>query len=246
MVIMRAHFNWKTAILVVICLAILLRLGFWQLQRADEKRHIMADIQARMSQPAVPYESLPVNKIDNYRNVHVTASFLPHYVLLDNQVYQGRFGYEVVQAAQLPSGQVLWVSRGWIAGDASRRALPQVKTPQGRQNLSGYLYQPTRPLQLAESEQSGQWPRVVQSLELQKLYKQIDKTAKIAPSFLLRLDPQSPAALTRHWQLVNVQPAKHTGYAVQWFGMAVVLVIVYLAAGFRRATPGKVSSDEQH
>ena len=30
------------------------------------------------------------------------------------------------------------------------------------------------------------------------------------------------------WQIVNVSPEKHTGYAVQWFVMAVVLGIFYI------------------
>ena len=31
------------------------------------------------------------------------------------------------------------------------------------------------------------------------------------------------------WQVVNVSPAKHRGYAVQWFSMAAVLALLYLA-----------------
>ena len=46
--------------------------------------------------------------------------------------------------------------------------------------------------------------------------------------YVLRLDRESPAALTVDWRVVNVQPDKHTGYAVQWFAMAAVLAVFYI------------------
>ena len=89
-----------------------------------------------------------------------------------------------------------------------------------------------------------QWPQRIQAIELEKLYKALDKTAKIAPLFLLRLDPQSPAALTPHWQLVNVEPAKHSAYAMQWFGMALLLVVLFAIASLRRQRHDKVPCNE--
>lgn len=231
---LRAHFNWKLMIFVVLCLPVLLRLGFWQLDRAEQKRTILAEQQTLAEQPAVDYQQLDAGQFANYRNVSVQARWLPRIFLLDNQTWQGKFGYEVIQAAQLENGQLLLVSRGWIQGSLDRKQLPQVDTPAGIQLLSGYLYQPQATLQLAETETSTGWPRVIQAVELEKLYKQVGITGRMPPLFLLRLDQYNPAVLTSHWQIVNVLPEKHTGYAVQWFLMAAVLVILFLVASFRR------------
>ena len=44
----------------------------------------------------------------------------------------------------------------------------------------------------------------------------------------VRIDDGQPGALAVDWQIVNVSPAKHRGYAVQWFTMAAVLAIIFL------------------
>ena len=46
----------------------------------------------------------------------------------------------------------------------------------------------------------------------------------------LRLEADSPGALETGWVIVNVQPSKHTGYAVQWSALAVALIILGLFA----------------
>jgi cytochrome oxidase assembly protein ShyY1 len=48
--------------------------------------------------------------------------------------------------------------------------------------------------------------------------------------YQLRLDQDSPGALQTGWATVSVQPAKHTGYAVQWFVMALVLLLMTVIA----------------
>ncbi|HEY9033228.1 MAG TPA: SURF1 family protein [Pseudomonadales bacterium] len=241
---MRAHFNWKLALFVVLMLPVLLRLGFWQLQRADQKQQILDSINEQVRQPPVDLLQLADGDYRNYRNVYAKATLLPQYALLDNQIHRGRFGYEVIQAARLADGRLMWVSRGWQAGDPARRVLPAITTPVAEQTLSGYLYRPTEAVQLAENPLAPQWPQRIQAIELEKLYKALDKTAKIAPLFLLRLDPQSPAALTPHWQLVNVEPAKHSAYAMQWFGMALLLVVLFTIASLRRQRHDKVPCNE--
>ena len=49
----------------------------------------------------------------------------------------------------------------------------------------------------------------------------------VAP-YSLRINAGQPGALEVAWQVVNVSPAKHRGYAVQWFTMATVLALIYL------------------
>ena len=46
--------------------------------------------------------------------------------------------------------------------------------------------------------------------------------------FEVRIQPDSPHALVAEWTVVNQSPSKHIGYAVQWFAMAAVLVIIGL------------------
>ncbi len=57
--------------------------------------------------------------------------------------------------------------------------------------------------------------------------------------YQLRLDQDSPGALQTGWATVSVQPAKHTGYAVQWFVMALVLLIMTVVANSNLADRSK-------
>lgn len=235
---MRAHFNWKLIVFVVLLLPVLLRLGFWQLDRAEEKRTILAAQKAQAEQPAEDLKTLPIEAYQNYRNVTVTARLMPEIYLLDNQVHQGKTGYEVIQVADMGEGRRLLVSRGWIKAADRRDVLPEIDTPSGIQLFSGYLYQPQEMFKLDETPLTSQWPQVIQSVELEKLYKQVSITDRMPPLFLLRLDQYNPAVLTGHWQIINVQPEKHTGYAVQWFSMAAVVIVLTVIASIRR-TPVK-------
>ncbi len=77
-------------------------------------------------------------------------------------------------------------------------------------------------MRLADDSPSG-WPRVVQSIDVSALQ---DEFSDSVFPYSVRLSPSSPGALTPDWDVVNLQPRKHTGYAVQWFAMGVALVVV--------------------
>jgi surfeit locus 1 family protein len=54
---------------------------------------------------------------------------------------------------------------------------------------------------------------------------------------VLRLAPESDHGFRRDWPTVSMTPQRHYGYAVQWFGLAVALLVMYIAHGVRRARP---------
>ena len=53
-------------------------------------------------------------------------------------------------------------------------------------------------------------------------------TAAVASLWLKKAGGGRAAALTIDWPVINVTPEKHTAYAVQWFAMALVLLLLYL------------------
>ena len=50
----------------------------------------------------------------------------------------------------------------------------------------------------------------------------------------LRLDEGQPGSLAQLVEGEEMTPTRHIAYAVQWFGMAVVLVVAFVAFGLRR------------
>lgn len=215
--------DWKSLILVLIALPLLLRLGFWQLQRADEKQLLLNAATERRQQAAVDIADL--EQYPNYLPVFAQGRFdTQRYWLLDNRIRQGQFGYEIIALFELDDGRRLLVERGWLAADPSRQTLPTLAWPSGSQRLSGELYRSLEePFSLGEQLPEA-WPRRQQWLDIDHVAKEFDG---LVPT-VLRLEQSSPGALRTDRILINVSPQKHRGYAVQWFAMAAVLALIFV------------------
>jgi cytochrome oxidase assembly protein ShyY1 len=54
---------------------------------------------------------------------------------------------------------------------------------------------------------------------------------------LILLDPGEPGGYVRNWAPPGFPPMRHVGYAVQWFGLALALAVIYIVTNFRRRLP---------
>lgn len=226
--------EWRITLFTVVMVTLMVGLGLWQLQRAEEKAALAAAFAQRQVQhPALLSElwDKPASTLA-YAPVQLTGTFLQgEYFLLDNRISGGRFGYEVLGILRLGDGSgTVLVNRGWIAGDSSRRELPDVPQVRGQVNVTGHVYvAPGAPYLLAEQQLQAGWPKRIQAVEMDKLQPPIMAlvSAAVFP-YPVRIDAGAPGALLVDWQVVNVSPHKHQGYALQWFVMAAVLFVFYV------------------
>lgn len=226
--------EWRITLFAVVMIPLMASLGFWQLQRADEKTALAASWEQRQAQRPAPLSQL-WDKADGtlaYVPVQFSGTFLTdEYFLLDNRIRAGRFGYEVLGIVQLEgSDNTVVVNRGWIAGDPARLVLPQVPPVTGRVDLRGHVYvSPGAPYLLAEQQLEAGWPKRIQAFEIEKIQPPITAiTGGSVFPYPIRINAGESAALAVDWQIVNVSPQKHQGYALQWFVMAAALFIFYL------------------
>src|SRR5690606_1971521 len=139
-------FRWQPnrgiLLFTLLFLPVTLSLGFWQLDRAEEKRALAAEFQGREVAAKVNMDDLETGGDHQYRRVTATGRFDPdHAILLDNRVRQGRPGYEVVVPFQLAAcGRWLLVNRGWMGPAASRGELRVVVEVTGDVPQAGYQY----------------------------------------------------------------------------------------------------------
>lgn len=231
---LRLSLEWRTTAFCIVLLPAFLALGWWQLQRAEEKTAIGAQWELRQQEPPRPLLQIDYTEPHAwaYLPVELTGEFVQdRYFLVDNRIHAGKFGYEVLAIMLLAgSDRAVLVNRGWIAGDASRQSLPQLDNISGQQTVVGHVYVPLgKPYLLGESLPEAGWPKRVQAVEMQKLQTALSTVlpATLFP-YTVRIDPDSSAALTADWQLINTSPAKHTAYAVQWFSMAAALLILFV------------------
>lgn len=219
----------KATALGLLLLPGLIALGFWQLDRAEEKRQLNLLFEKKQHSPALPLQSLVVNDDLRYQPVIVSGHFVPEKnYLLDNKMYKGRVGYELISVFQpQQSDSWLLINRGWIAGDPSRQKLPKIAPLTSTLQLKGEVYVPLGEMMvLAETEESG-WPRVIQQVDMARISEQLQHA--VFP-YTIRLDEGQPGVKQRNWPVVNIQPEKHTGYAVQWFAMAITVVLIIILA----------------
>jgi surfeit locus 1 family protein len=238
--------SFPATIATAVLLPLLLYLGYWQLQRADEKRVLQAQYDTRADGPAIQVEShvQRPEQLQFYRVVAKGVYETEYQVLLDNRVHQGVPGYDVITPLHLPNSDVrLLVNRGWIPLGADREHLPTVETPQGQVEITGVATVPAENVfTLGQPEPiGGRWRKVWQNLDMK--HYQASVPFPVQPVVVL-LDPKSPAGgFTREWARLDAGIAVHEGYAFQWFMMAAGLVVIYLFMGHRRARAAPPEED---
>lgn len=238
------QWNKRITALTLVMFPVLLSLGVWQLDRAQQKRNIQWQFEQRRTQPPLALEALLSDESLNQSSADENLAHAPvalqghfdnqHVILLDNQVVSGQVGYDLLQPflASDGSGRQQWflVNRGWVKAPPTRDRLPDIPAVPGADTtVNGRVYVPPgQPLQLAAPDWSGDhWPRVVQVAAPDKIGELMQQD--FFP-WQIRLAETDPNALNTHWQLITVLPEKHQAYAVQWFAMAAALVIWFLFA----------------
>jgi surfeit locus 1 family protein len=224
--------NWKILITVLVALPLLLRLGFWQLERGEEKQQLQAQYAAQDQMLPVELINQDASVQSSYQRVYLIGTFdNQHNVLLDNRIYGGVVGYEVLTPFITDNGFSVLVNRGWVAGFANRQQLPKVPVIDSRVRIIGKIYVPLgKAVTLADDQWSEQWPLVVQWEDISRIATALD--TELYP-YSVRLEPSAAGALLVDWPAVNVQPEKHWGYALQWFLMAAALFVFWLYSSIR-------------
>lgn len=225
----KPRFQWRLNFkLLLFCLPLLpvtLGLGTWQLQRADEKRALLATYDSRRQQVPVPMAAITPGSDNLYVRVQLDGvPDVEHQFLLDNRMRGGRAGFEVLTPVALDSGGWVLVNRGWLPAGATRVQLPDIPPVPVQVRWIGYLYQvPGKPLVLGREEPAAGWPQVVQQIDRVQLERRLGRA--LFPD-VVRLE--SSPGLDTTWTMVNLTPQQHLGYAVQWFALATALAILTL------------------
>lgn len=220
-------------VVVFLLLPMLIFLGFWQLDRGEEKRVLLAHYAERRAAEPMPGIHLEQTVDPAYRRVQLRGQFdAEHTLLLDNSTRGGRAGVELIQPFHdQASGLWLLVNRGWLPWP-ERRTPPVFTTPSQVLNLNAWVYVPSgATFQLAPDPAGAPWPRLVTAVDPATLWPELGRQGFADE---LRLEP-GVAAYQLDWPVVAMGPEKHLGYAVQWFAMAAALFGLYLYLGLHNA-----------
>jgi cytochrome oxidase assembly protein ShyY1 len=215
---------------------LLLSLGFWQLDRAEQKQALLAAQAARSNEmPVALWQLTALTDQDRFRPAVARGRFVAgRQWLQDNRVHAGQVGYHVYSLFEFEGGRGVLVNRGWVPAGASRQDLPMLPLPEGELQISGRLSRPASVgMQLGEADYLGMGGmQRVPYLDVQQLAAAIGRD--LLP-MVLELGEGQPGALTPDpLTATQIGPEKHVGYAVQWFGLATALLIIYVGLNARQ------------
>jgi surfeit locus 1 family protein len=206
-------------------------LGLWQVDRMHEKQRLIRRFeQAEASdlQDAIGNDRL-------YARVRVTGHYHPAWhLLLDNKILNGRAGVHAFTLFEPDKGLPILVNRGWLPLSPDRGNLPEIPTPSGQQVISGILNKPASGgVRLGNPDDLRKLagPRLITYLDLGGLTSALD--GELSP-WLIQLDASEPSGFAgRDWTPTVMKPEQHQAYALQWFGLAGLIAIIWLRFGWK-------------
>jgi surfeit locus 1 family protein len=226
-----------TTALTIVLLAALVSLGRWQLQRAAQKRELFDAF--AMGADATRLIDLQTPALPRYSRIEARGSYDgSRQLLIDNMTSaDGRAGYFVVTPFALADGGWLLVNRGWVPLGASRSALPSVGVAGNPRRLFGRADRlPSAGLRMGQpAALRPPFPAVANFPSHADIEQLLQETSWTPAAELVLLDADQPDGYVRQWQPPGFPPLRHTAYAVQWFGLALALGVIYLVTNLSRS-----------
>ncbi len=217
-------------------------LGLWQLDRHQERQAGNRSGQSRLEAPPVPFSTLVEEEPESirYRRVFAEGEFrAKDEILVRSQVHLATAGFHVVTPLVGEWGAVL-VNRGWVPLDSDQASSSTAPPPEGMVTIEGWV-EPSRarPPLGPEDPATGRL-RVLNRVDIARVQQQVEYP--LAPVYLVMIGGeggQLPAPVAPP-SFDDAGP--HLGYAVQWFGFALVGLIGYFFLVRKRTQPGKARS----
>lgn len=239
-------------------LSLLLNLGFWQLRRAEEKQNLLAHYEVRRLSPPLTTSALPslavqAKKLQDeqrFARIELAGQFdAKHAIVLLNKIHEHQLGFQIVMpffVAGYP--QPVLVNLGWVPHPAQFQSkknphyydeLPLIPKLKGDYTIQAYVDYPQAGVTVGPAI-AGEvtWPLAMTHLDFTEF--ELAYHRPIA-HFILLLDENEKIGFIRTWHPVTISPARHVGYAVQWFALSLTLIAIPLVLRLRRYRKKKVS-----
>jgi len=242
-----------SALLVV---AVACAAGIWQLNRADSKIALAANLLARQQMPILSANAGPLTLVDaSERRMIARGQYIPQAAIwLDNRPRPtppagsntSQSGFYLLMPLQLEGrDEILWVNRGWAPRNSeNRETLPPVKTQSHVVTIEGIVFaHPGKVYALGGGQaviDAGK-PRIEQNFDL--LAEGRLRGWVQSPFILREVDTSIEDGLLREWAPLTTGVDRHYAYAFQWFALAVSGFLFWLITGLRQYWRQDVNGD---
>ena len=230
-------------------------MGFWQLDRAEEKRVIDQGVNDAIAKSALKLNTADLTTLKN--EIYRSGSLIGRYdnkqqFLLDNRTHKGKPGYHVISpflfenssSSNTPNNAIL-INRGWIGYQGRRNQIADISLDKENLMIVGSIKNIPRSIVLndkAEDDSSTdltfetkgkklEGTSLIQSIQLDRLEQTLNY--KLLP-IMIELNETAENGFTREWQPYYGSIDKHNAYAVQWFAMASILLFLFIKLNIRK------------
>ena len=218
----------------MLAFAALIALGTWQVERKAWKEGLIATLTERLAAPPVPLPppaSWPaLDQAGNeYRHVTFEAEFETAdeaSVLATGAAFRPDVtgpGFWIFSPARLADGSVVVVNRGFVPL-ADAKTLPH-RANTGMVTITGVMRWPEAPhwfTPKADPAQNMWFVRDPIAIAAAKGW------GPVSPFYVEQETPVPPGGWPQPGKLVPNLPNNHLQYAVTWYGLALVLVVVFV------------------
>jgi len=224
----------------------LVKLGFWQTDRAVQKEQRLNKI-AQLSQAKplslIDIQQLPFTDINDLP-IKFEGEFEKEIVfLLDNQINHGQLGYRVYQIFNVNNSALL-INLGWVLGSINRAEYPKIKALTGTYQITGHIRLIEKGILLLEENYTRvSWPLRIQQVDVAKLSMMLNKP--LLP-FVVYVDKESPLGYEKNWQPIVMLPEKHRAYAFQWFGLAIAWLLLMFWASIKFSKSSQIVNNSHN
>jgi surfeit locus 1 family protein len=230
---------------VVVALAILfINLGFWQLNRLEERRLENAVGESRFAEEPQDLTALlegaggDTGSLE-FRRATVTGEYQPaDEVLIRSQVYQAVSGFHVITPLVGEDGTAVLVNRGWVPLDADEVPVTAAAPPEGEVTVTGWI----RPAQtrgaLGPTDPEEGRLVTMNRVDIERIQQQVPYP--LEPVYLSALEGTEGELPVPASGPTFEDEGPHLGYAIQWFSFALIGVVGYfflLRRAARRSGP---------
>jgi len=215
-------------------LALFITLGSWQIERLHWKERMIAQLEAMKASSPVELFSIPESRLaeEEFQKVAFSGRPLSQTPIhIAARYYKEKLGYHTLIPFETKEGKAVLVNLGWIPAD--KKEAPYFEDAAKWyvwQRIEGYTRLVNRKGYFTPANQPKSEDRA-KNLWFWYDLPELEKTAgqSLMPIVIDRLGPEDnnllPVAFDGQIKLRN----DHLGYAITWFGLAIVTIIMWLA-----------------
>lgn len=228
---------WSTVAAAAV-LVVLAGLGTWQVHRLQWKEGVIAHREARLALPPVSLGEETADADLAFRRARATGRFIHSgEFLIVNRVRGGRAGFDVITPLRLGPADIVLVNRGWVPLD---RADPDTRRDgqiAAETAVTGILRKPGKTSPWVPDNEPA---RNVWYYANPEAMAAAAGLGGVRDSVLVADAKPNPGGLPAGRNPSVEISNRHLEYALTWYGLALVLVVIYFVFHWRREdAPGE-------